>query len=77
MPTRNQAMIRRDINRLQETVNYHKDTQPALAAISGMVTDSALKVNNAQEFQAKALAGDKERAERDTAISLLLDWIQS
>ncbi len=78
MPSRNQSMIRRDINRLNETIQRHKEKKPALAAISSRVAAATDKVNAAwQEFQAKAVAGDREREERETAISFLIDWIQN
>jgi hypothetical protein len=70
-------MIRRDINRLNETVERHKDAQPALAAICPAVLQASDNVNKAwQDFQAIALAGNKEREERDSAIELLIGWIQ-
>ncbi len=77
MPSRNQSMIRRDINRLNETIERHKDTQPALAAISGIVNKAAQDMNNAwQRYQAVSVAGDREREERKTAIRALIEWIQ-
>lgn len=77
MPTRNQSMIRRDINRLKETIQRYQDKQPALAAIADVVSAAAASVNSAwQEFQARAVAGDKEREERDSIIDTLTKWIQ-
>ncbi len=77
MPSRTQAIIRRDINRLNETIERHKDTQPALAAISRIVNTAAQDMNNAwQRYQATAVAGDREREERQTAIRTLIKWIQ-
>ena len=77
MPHRNQTIIRRGINRLHETASRHKDAYPALAAILTIVSEHMNRVNEAwQEFQSKAVAGDKERAERDTAVGRLLSWVQ-
>ncbi len=78
MPARNRAMVRRDINRLNSTIERFKAEQPALGAISPMVSKAAKEVNTAwQEFQARAVAGDKEREERETATGRLITWVQS
>lgn len=78
MPTRNQVMIRRGINRLNELVQREKETYPAFAAVADNVKSCADKTNTTwQEFQMVAVMGDKERAERDTAIGRLENWISS
>ena len=77
MPSRNQSMIRRDINRLQDTIERHQETYPALAAILPMVASAAELVNTSwQDYQTSAVTGDKERQERDDAINTLIAWIQ-
>ena len=61
MPHRNQTLIRRGINRLYDTLLRNKAAYPALAAILAIVTEHKSRVNEAwQEFQSKAVAGDKE-----------------
>lgn len=78
MPSRNQSMIRRDINRLRETIERHQADHPALAAILILVATAADAVNTAwQTLQAAVVSGDKERDERDNAISALTSWVQS
>jgi len=47
MPIRNQAMIRRDINRLLETCERRANEQPALAAILPVVKIATGNVNSA------------------------------
>ena len=77
MPTRNQVIIRRDINRLKDTIERTKDNNPALSAILPTVTVVCDEVNQAwQEFQRIAVQGDKEREERDESINILIKWIQ-
>ena len=77
MPARNQVIIRRDINRLKEVIERTKATNPALLAISAVVTTASDKVNKAwQDYQKVAVQGDKERNERDEAINVLIKWIQ-
>ncbi len=77
MPSRNQSMIRRDINRLKSTVERHQQRYKALAAIYTAISSAAETVNRTwQDFQARAITGDKERQERDQAIEMLLAWIQ-
>lgn len=77
MPARTQAMIRRGINRLNALVSQHSETHAPLAVIKPLVETAAQKVNDAyQSYQQAAVTGDKERAERDTAIAVLLDWVQ-
>ena len=77
MPHRNQTLIRRGINRLYDTLLRNKAAYPALAAILAIVTEHKSRVNEAwQEFQSTAVAGDKARAERDTAVGMLVSWIQ-
>ncbi len=77
MPSRSRAKIRRDINRLNESIERHKAEHPALSAVSQMVSEAVQKVNSAwQEYQASAVAGDREREERDAAIERLSKWIQ-
>lgn len=78
MPSRSQAIIRRDINRLQILIERLHETFKALAAIKSPVDNAAALVNNTwQKFQQAAVAGDKERAERDSAIATLIEWIQN
>ena len=78
MPSRNQQMIRRDINRLKDTLERHRETHKSLAAIHPVVSSAAESVNRSwQTYQASAVVGDKEREERDESIKILLDWIQS
>ena len=77
MPSRNQTQIRRDINRLKETIDRHDQENPSLAAIKPLVDESTTSVNSAwQNYQSAAVKGDKERRERDDAVSLLISWIQ-
>lgn len=77
MPSRTLSMIRRDINRLEDTVSRHKDTHAALAAMETPVKTAAQQVNETwQHYQTTAVQGDKEREERETAIGDLLGWIQ-
>ena len=77
MPTRNQVIIRRDINRLKDTIERTKDSNPALSAILPTVIAVCDEVNQAwQEFQKIAVQGDKEREERDESINILIKWIQ-
>lgn len=77
MPSRTLSMIRRDINRLEDTVMRHKDSHAALAAMETPVKTAAQNVNAAwQHYQNVAVAGDREREERDTAVGRLLSWIQ-
>ena len=77
MPSRNQVIIRRDINRLKDIIERRKDSNPALSAILPAVTSACDKVNKAwQDFQKIAVQGDKEREERDKSIDILIKWIQ-
>lgn len=77
MPSRNLAMIRRAINRLKETLERHQSNYPALAVIYPTVDFTAEKVNIAwRNYQSSAVAGDKEREERDNAVNILVKWIQ-
>ena len=77
MAYRSQSMFRRGINRLYETVKRNKDNHPALAAISPLVNEHRDRVNETwQNYQGAAVAGDKEREERDTAVGILMSWIQ-
>ena len=78
MPSRTQIIIRRHINRLNLLIKERAAQIPALLAIAGIVESITEKVNSAwQNYQAAAVSGDKERQERDEAIRLLLDWVQS
>jgi hypothetical protein len=78
MPSRSQAIIRRQINRLNMLIKEQAGSVPALTAIAAIVEDITNKINNLwQAFQSAVVSGDKERQERDTAIRLLLDWVQS
>ena len=77
MPARTRAMIRRAINRLNELIKRYAGTYAPLVAVAGIVEKAAEKVNSTfQAFQKAAVYGDKERAERDTASGILLNWIQ-
>lgn len=77
MPARSQSLIRRDINRLSETIQRHGDTHPPLTAIAPMVHEAAEKINSAwQKYQQAAVAGSKEREDRDSRVKDLLNWIQ-
>ncbi len=77
MPSRNQAMIRRDINRLFDTATRNAATQPALAAILPVIATATERVNTSwQQYQSFVISGNKERQERDLAIQPLLRWIQ-
>ena len=78
MPTRNQTIIRRDINRLNELLESKKDLDLSLEVLLMKVSNECDNVNKAwQHFQAMAVKGDKEREERDEAISKLRKWIQT
>lgn len=75
MPSRSQSRIRRDLNRLAELTAKRAAEQPALGAIDTAVQSATALVNSAwQAYQDAAVAADKERAERDDAVSKLLDW---
>jgi hypothetical protein len=77
MPSRNQAEIRRDINRLEETIDRRAASNPALGVLLPRVRMSAEKINNCwQLYQAASVTGDKERQERDAAIDKVVSWIQ-
>lgn len=77
MPARNQAKIRRDINRLQAEIQRHATAQPALAAIQSYVESATDTVNARwQAFQQAAVEADRERAERATALDDVRDWVQ-
>ncbi|MBN1129442.1 MAG: hypothetical protein JXA71_10670 [Chitinispirillaceae bacterium] len=77
MPSRTLTMIRRGINRLNDLVKQHPEI-PALRVIGAAVASCADNVNAAlQRFQNAAIDGDRERAERDTAMGELLTWVQS
>lgn len=77
MPSRNLAIIRRDINRLHDLMQEHIETEPALAAVAELVQQKKDEVNSCfQKFQSAAVTGDKERDEHDEAITILLKWIQ-
>ena len=78
MPSRTQQMIRRDINRLKDTIERNKETHKSLAAIHSIVSSAAESVNKTwQTYQGNAVVGDKERGERNESIKIVLDWIQS
>ena len=78
MPARNQSLIRRGINRLNDLIQLQAGAHSPLAVISEIVKTVTEKVNKAwQTFQKCAVSGDKERAERDTVIAVLLDWVQN
>jgi hypothetical protein len=77
MPQRNQTIIRRDINRLNELVARSVAVHPVFLVLAQLVAQAAANVNNAwQALQAATVGGVKERKERDTAIGRLLGWIQ-
>lgn len=77
MPSRNQTVIRRDINRLKEALSRHSESNPALGVLLPMVETAAGKVNTTwQQYQAAAVTGNKERDERDAAIDKIMRWIQ-
>jgi hypothetical protein len=77
MPLRSQRVIRRDINRLAQTMQRHADTNPAIATLLPVVREIAEKVNTAwQNYQAATVAGKKKRKERDQTIRRILNWIQ-
>lgn len=77
MPYRNQSIIRRDINRLFETIERNLTKSTALKALVNLVKEACDQVNSSwQNYQAAAIKGDKERQERDNALKKLLNWIQ-
>jgi hypothetical protein len=77
MSARNQTILRRDINRLNDVVQKNAPKYPSLDAIKGIVEKNAANVNTGfQKLQAVSLKGDKERGERETAAGKLTDWIQ-
>ena len=77
MPSRNLAIIRRDINRLHDLIQEHLESEPALAVLAELVQQKRDEVNSCfQKFQSAAVIGDKERKERDDAIVILLKWVQ-
>jgi len=77
MASRSQALVRRGINRLDELIQDHAQAYPVLSAIAPAVTTSKNSVNEAwQNYQIAAVAGDRERTERNEAIDTLHEWIQ-
>lgn len=77
MPSRNQALVRRHINRLQAELSRHLDTQPGLAALHPIVTQHAEQLNQAwQDYLSIVQTGDQERVERDNAIDQLFVWVR-
>lgn len=77
MPSRSQAKIRRDINRLHATIQQYKDEHPPLAVLADITAAAAEAVNKAwQDYQQLAVLGDKEREERDKTIAQLKQWIK-
>jgi hypothetical protein len=76
MPARSQFKIRRDINRLNETVQHYKNKHPSLAAIAQITSEAAERVNKTwQSYQSTSIKGSKERQERNKSIKKLLNWI--
>ena len=62
---------------MNDLITQQAGAHPPLAVISEMVNEATVNVNKAwQHFQSAAVSGDKERAERDTAIYTLLNWVQ-
>ncbi|MBN2039369.1 MAG: hypothetical protein JW864_04970 [Spirochaetes bacterium] len=77
MPSRNNSMIRRDINRLAALIANSGESVPALNAVSGLVNGAAADVNSTwKAYQSAAVQGDREREERESAINVLVTWIQ-
>ena len=77
MPTRSQARVRRDINRLNDLVVQHGPEQPALAAVGPVVAAATEDMNiRWRAYQAASVAADRERGERDSALGRALGWIQ-
>jgi len=77
MPARSLGLIRRHTNRLNDLVQKWMGEKPALKAIQLKVEEAVGKVNATwQSYQQLAIKGDKERAERDSAMSVLNKWIQ-
>jgi len=77
MAIRTQAIIRRGINRLDDLIQDHEQAYPVLSAIAPTVTTARNSVNEAwQSYQSAAVAGDRERAERNESIDNLMDWVQ-
>ncbi len=77
MPGRSQSIIRRDINRLVETLEYYQEEYPVFKALLPYVRKRAVEVNGDwNAYQAATIAGDKERFERDTSVGSVLSWHQ-
>jgi hypothetical protein len=77
MPLRSQAIIRRDINRLNDLVDQKGAEFPALNSVAGDVHTAANDVNTAwNTFQSASILGDKERSERDESIEKLINSIR-
>jgi hypothetical protein len=75
MPSRSQSVIRRDINRLEETMARHEEGNSSLGVLLPVVHAAAEKVNTTwQQFQAASIAGNKERKERDATIGQVVGW---
>jgi len=77
MAYRNLALIRRHTNRLDGLVEQKKQEHPLLGVLAPKVRQVTDRVNNAwQQYQQAAIIGNKERIERDSAITVLVKWIQ-
>jgi len=77
MAVRSQAIIRRGINRLDELIQDNAQAYPVFSAIAPAVNTAKNSLNEAwQNFQSTAVAGDRERAERNEVIDSLNEWIQ-
>jgi hypothetical protein len=77
MPSRNLSLIRRHLNRLHDLIKREADKYPIFKTIGPFVAEKTDAVNGAwQNYQQISVKGDRERAERDTAIAALIGWIQ-
>ncbi len=77
MASRTLALIRRGINRLYDLLTRRGSEHPALQALTDVVAASTTRVNASwQQLQELSVSGDRERAERDSAVAALRTAVQ-
>lgn len=77
MPSRSQAKIRRDINRLKEEVHRNASSHPVLGVLKPRIDATCAEVNARwQDYQQAVTNADRERAERDTTVDTVRQWVQ-
>jgi hypothetical protein len=76
MAKRNNSQIRRDINRLNTTIQRHTEI-PSLTAIAKDVSEIASKVDGTyRSYQLLVVQGNSERSARDTIMIEVSKWMQ-